>query len=78
MICLFSPEAICSYSIVSFTCLLSSASYRLFFIACFFVNLKVNEVLSGLKLSSIIGSSQPSSSHTLNILGTPLPACSPI
>ena len=63
----------CFLSLVFIACFLS-----LVFIACFLTNLNINDVLSGSKLSSIIGSSHPSSSHTLKILGTPLPACSPI
>ena len=78
MICLFSPEAIRSCSIVSFTCLLSSVSYRLFFIACFSINSSDKTVLSESKRSSITGSFHPCSSHVLKIFGTPLPARSPI
>lgn len=76
----FAVPCSCRYNLIFlyFRLFFSLVFYRLFFIDCFLENFKINEVLSGSKLSFMIGSSQPSSSHTLKILGTPLPACSPI
>lgn len=52
--------------------------FCLFFIACFFLNISDKTVRLESKHSSISGSTTPSSSHTLKILGTPLPTRSPI
>ena len=46
--------------------------------ACFLEKASVKIVRSGLYSSSTVGGIQPSSSHTLNMSGTPLPARSPI